>query len=112
MKKTQPVGPYTIAGYSLGSSIVLEIAKNFEVEGDKVSSIGAINSPPYIALLVSALNWSACLIIVSYFLGLIPEEHVSLIGPAMYDSSPDEVVDYILKVADPVQLDALKLDRA
>lgn len=49
---------------------------------------------------------------VWYFLGLIPEEYASLIGSAMYDSPPDEVVDHILKVADPAQLSALKLDKA
>ena len=48
---------------------------------------------------------------VSYFLGLIPEEHASLIGPAIYDSPPDEVDDHILKVADPVKIGALKLDK-
>ena len=30
----------------------------------------------------------------------------------MYDSPPDDVVDHILRVADPVQLSALKLDKA
>lgn len=112
MKKTQPDGPYAIAGYSLGSSVAFEITKIFEAQGDKVSFLGAIDSPPHIAPLVSSLNWSACLIMVSYFLGLIPEEHASLIGPAMYDSPPDEVVDHVLKVADPARLSALKLDKA
>ena len=112
MKKTQPHGPYAIAGYSLGSSVAFEITKIFEAQGDEVSFIGAIDSPPHIAPLVSSLNWSACLIMVSYFLGLIPEEHASLIGPAMYDSPPDEVIDHILQIADPNQLSALKLDKA
>ena len=112
MKRTQPHGPYAVAGYSLGSSVAFEVAKLFEAQGDKVSFIGAIDSPPHIAPLISSLDWSACLIMVSYFLGLIPEEPASLIGPVMYDSPPNELVDHILKVADPVQLDALKLDKA
>ena len=49
---------------------------------------------------------------VSYFLTLIPEEHASAVGSAMYNSPPDDVVDYILQVADPARLEALKLDRA
>ena len=112
MKKTQPHGPYAIAGYSLGSSVAFEMTKIFEAQGDEVSFVGAIDSPPHIAPLVSSLNWSACLIMVSYFLGLIPEEQATLIGPAMYDSPPDEVLDHILQVADPDQLGALKLDKA
>ena len=112
MKEAQPHGPYAIAGYSLGSTIAFEIAKIFEAQGDKVSFIGAIDSPPHIAPLISSLDWSACLVMVSYFLGLIPEEPASLIGPTMYDSPPDELIDHVLKIADPVQLDALKLDKA
>ncbi len=112
MKKTQPHGPYAIAGYSLGSSVAFEITKIFEAQGDKVAFVGAIDSPPHIAPLVRSLNWSACLIMVSFFLGLIPEEHASVIGPPMYNSPPDEVIDHILKVADPTQLNALKLDKA
>lgn len=112
MKRTQPDGPYAIAGYSLGSSVAFEVTKIFEARGDKVSFVGAFDSPPHIAPLVGSLNWSACLIMVSYFLGLIPEEYASVIGPAMYDSPPDEVIDHILKVADPAQLNALKLDKA
>ena len=88
------------------------MTKIFEAQGDEVSFVGAIDSPPHIAPLVSSLNWSACLIMVSYFLGLIPEEQASLIGPAMYDSPPDEVLDHILQVADPDQLGALKFDKA
>lgn len=112
MKKTQPHGPYAIAGYSLGSSVAFEIAKIFEAHGDTVPFVGAIDSPPRIAPLVRSLNWSACLIMVSYFLALIPEDHAADIGPAMYDAPPDDVVDHILKVADPAQLKALQLDKA
>ena len=112
IKKTQPHGPYAIAGYSLGSSVAFEIAKILEGQGDKVAFIGAIDSPPHIAPLVKPLNWSACLIMVSFFLGLIPEEHASAIGPLMYKSPPHEVIDHILKVADAAQLNALKLDKA
>ena len=111
IKRTQPEGPYAVAGYSLGSSVAFEISKILEAQGDEVPLIAVFDSPPHIAPLVQPLNWSACLIMISYFLGIIPEEHATAVGPVLYESSQDEVIDHILSVADQRQLNALKLDR-
>lgn len=44
IKKTQPKGPYALAGYSFGSILTWEIAKRMTAEGDEVKFLGTFVS--------------------------------------------------------------------
>ncbi|OTB05023.1 hypothetical protein M426DRAFT_73145 [Hypoxylon sp. CI-4A] len=112
VKRTQPEGPYAIAGYSLGSSIAFEVAKLLVANGDEVRFVGALDSPPHIAPLVGNLTWSAALVMVSFFLELIPEKYSNDIIPRLWNEPPDSALNFILENADPARLDVLQLDRA
>ncbi|KAH7906570.1 atromentin synthetase, partial [Hygrophoropsis aurantiaca] len=49
VKRTQPVGPYAIAGYSYGGVVAFEVAKRLEAMGEEVKLTGLVNIPPHIA---------------------------------------------------------------
>ncbi|KAI0138095.1 acetyl-CoA synthetase-like protein [Hypoxylon sp. NC0597] len=112
IKRVQPEGPYAIAGYSLGSSVAFEVAKMLIADGGDVRFVGALDSPPHIAPLVGTLTWSAALVMVSFFLGLIPERYSNEVIPRLWNEPEDAALEFIFSNADPARLDALQLDRA
>ncbi|KAI1212600.1 acetyl-CoA synthetase-like protein [Annulohypoxylon truncatum] len=111
IKRTQPEGPYAIAGYSLGSSVAFEVAKLLIANGDEVRFVGALDSPPDIAPLVGNLTWSAALVMVSFFLGLIPERYSNEVIPRLWNEAPDVALEFIMSNAEPARLEELQLDR-
>ncbi|KAK9679061.1 nonribosomal peptide synthetase [Basidiobolus ranarum] len=48
IRKTQPEGPYVVAGYSHGGVVVYEIAKRLEAQNQRVAFVGLVNIPPHI----------------------------------------------------------------
>jgi amino acid adenylation domain-containing protein len=46
IRKTQPVGPYSIAGYSAGGIVALAIAQALHAGGEKTDFVGLIDSTP------------------------------------------------------------------
>ncbi|KAI0473127.1 acetyl-CoA synthetase-like protein [Xylariaceae sp. FL0804] len=113
VKRTQPCGPYAVAGYSLGSTLAFELARRLLAAGDEVRFVGALDSPPHIAGLVGGLTWSACLVMVGFFLGLLPDERRSNeLVPRLWHADRCEALDLVLARADPARLAALGLDRA
>jgi thioesterase domain-containing protein len=111
IRRTQPQGPYAIAGYSLGSSIAFEIAKLLEADGQRIAFLGVLDSPPHIAPLVGQLTWSAGLVMVSFFYELIPERYANDIIPQLWHAEPAAALDFIMANSDPKRLKALALDR-
>ena len=75
--KHQPVGPYALAGYSLGSTVGFEVAKRSEKEGQEVAFLGLLDSPPYMRQLIEHLDWAAVLLNVAYFVEFISEGQVN-----------------------------------
>ena len=112
VKRVQPQGPYAIAGYSLGTTVGFEVAKRLEAAGNEVALLAAIDSPPHPAPIVRPLDWATGAVLVSYFLDLIAEESVHPTILAVADSSRDDVVAHLLRVARPAQREALHLDAA
>jgi thioesterase domain-containing protein/acyl carrier protein len=47
MRTVQPVGPYCLAGWSLGGLIVFEMARQLEEEGEGVEALVLIDSDPF-----------------------------------------------------------------
>ncbi|RAL13189.1 nonribosomal peptide synthetase TdiA [Aspergillus homomorphus CBS 101889] len=111
MKRTQPSGPYALAGYSLGSSIAFEIAKHLESTGEEVRFLGALDGPPDIAPLVGQLTWTEALVMIGYFYELISEARCVVLMPELRDVDPEVALDVILGEGDTARLRALRLDR-
>lgn len=74
LKKQQPRGPYAIAGYSYGSMLAFEISKILETNGDTVQFLGSFNLPPHIKDRMRMLDWTAGLLHIAHFCGIITEQ--------------------------------------
>ncbi|KAL9094202.1 MAG: hypothetical protein Q9165_003617 [Trypethelium subeluteriae] len=110
LKLVQPVGPYAITGYSLGTTVAFEIAKRLEENGDHVAFCAALDSPPHVVPLVKDLDWTDAAVLVSYFLGLIFQDDVSPLSQRFRGLSRIDVVKGILDVSRSEQRATLRLD--
>jgi thioesterase domain-containing protein len=111
IKKTQPEGPYALAGYSLGSMLATEITKLLEARGDEVKFLGVLNLPPHIKWRMRQLDWVTVLLHLSYFLDLMTEEHAHEINADMHLLTRDQVLDHILENAPQYRLDEMDLSK-
>lgn len=111
VKKTQPKGPYAIAGYSFGAMLVFEVIKRLEANGDEVKFFGSFNLPPHIKDRMRQLDFIEVVSHLSYFLGLMTEEHSVAVGPMLHQYSKQQVLDYIVELAPPKRLAELGLDQ-
>ena len=111
IKKTQPKGPYAIAGYSFGAMLVFEVIKRLEENGDEVKFFGSFNLPPHIKDRMRELDFIEVVSHLSYFLGLMTEEHSVKVGPMLHQYSKQQVLDYIVELAPPKRLAELGLDQ-
>ena len=99
----QLIGPYALAGYWYGTMLTFEIAKVLEADGDEVRFLGSFNLPPHIKSRMEQLNWTQCLLHLSYFLGLITDQHAESVGKKLQTQSKQEVLSYITVRADPMR---------
>ena len=111
IKKTQPNGPYAIAGYSFGAMLVFEVIKRLEANGDKVKFFGSFNLPPHIKERMRQLDFIEVVSHLSYFLGLISEEHSTKVTPMLHQYSHQQVLNYLIEVAPPKRLQELGMDQ-
>lgn len=111
IKRKQPKGPYAIAGYSFGAMLAFEISKVLESQNDEVRFLGSFNLPPHIKHRMKQLDWVEVALNLSYFLGLMTEEHAHEISPDMHKLSNDEVLKQILHTAPQSRLTELSLDK-
>ncbi|KAI9566632.1 Alpha/Beta hydrolase protein [Boletus coccyginus] len=110
-KRTQPHGPYAIAGYSYGGVVAFEVAKPWPM-GDEVKfppKKGLINIPPHIADRTHEIDWTGCTLHLSYFLGLVSKQDVNDLAPALnidavWELSPEHLLE--------LQLTFERLDRS
>jgi len=104
----RPHGPYAIAGYSLGSAIAFEIAKELEARGERVAFLGCVDWYPCFDPAPLTFNMAAGLAIV---LGLITAEQYQQINDEFGTASPDaEVCKRALDMADPRRLAELDMN--
>ncbi|KAI6037492.1 atromentin synthetase [Pisolithus marmoratus] len=109
VKRTQPKGPYAIAGYSYGGVVAYEVAKRLEAMGDEVKFTGLINIPPHIADRMHEIDWTSGMLNLSYFLGLVTKQDaVDLTNPLRRLSRKDQL-DLIWKLSPPERLVELQL---
>jgi thioesterase domain-containing protein len=71
IRRTQPSGPYAVAGYSYGGAVAFEIAKRLEADGDKVDFVGVFNLPPRISDRMNEITFTDGAINLALFLELI-----------------------------------------
>jgi len=90
IKKHQPHGPYAIAGYSFGSMVAFETAKLLEAAKPdarsaqpEVAFLGCLNLPPHIKFRMRQFDWIQCLLHLSFFLSLVPEEAAHALEPEL-----------------------------
>lgn len=111
IKKSQPQGPYAIAGYSFGAMLVFEVIKRLEANGDEVKFFGSFNLPPHIKDRMRELDFIEVVSHLSYFLGLMTEEHSVKVAPMLHQYSRQQVLDYIIELAPPQRLIDLGMDQ-
>ncbi|GIZ42207.1 hypothetical protein CKM354_000548500 [Cercospora kikuchii] len=104
IKKQQPHGPYTLAGYSYGAMLAFETAKrlNNDGNGDQVEFLASFNLPPHIKFRMRQLDWRACALHLGHFLGLLHDPDLddspggtvstdhALAVKAIFDNAPQQ----------------------
>ncbi|KAL6712850.1 hypothetical protein ACLMJK_009562 [Lecanora helva] len=110
IKKTQPDGPYAIAGYSYGTMLAFETAKILESNGDSVRFLGSFNLPPHIKDRMNQLVWSECLLHLSYFLDIISETAAAELSVPLQPLSKEEALATVMKFANPARTAELSLN--
>ena len=92
LKKQQPHGPYAIAGYSYGSMLAFEIAKILEASNETVQFLGSFNLPPHIKDRMRLLDWTAGLLHIAHFCGIITEQRSEeLVNELREHPQPEQV---------------------
>ncbi|KAK9762437.1 hypothetical protein K7432_011823 [Basidiobolus ranarum] len=111
IRKTQPEGPYAVAGYSYGGVVAYEIAKRLEAQNQRVAFVGLVNIPPHIKPRMLELNWTEGFLNLSYFLDLITKEEAKKVSPHLHTLTRAEQINYVWLKASPDRIKELEIDR-
>ena len=112
MKAYQPHGPYAIAGYCYGAMLAYETARLLERNGDEVRFVGSFDLPPHIKWRMRQLDWTACMLHLAFFLGLLEEDYAVALTPEMRLLPPEQAVQRVLALADQQRWRELALSAA
>ncbi|MDI1490447.1 MAG: putative NRPS-like protein biosynthetic cluster [Ramalina farinacea] len=112
LKKQQPDGPYALAGYSYGSMLAFEIAKILEANGDTVQFLGSLNLPPHIKDRMQMLDWTAGLLHIAHFTGIITEHRSEELVEELRGLSQERQVAKLLAESDQQRCAELALTHA
>ncbi|PYI29051.1 putative polyketide synthase PksJ [Aspergillus indologenus CBS 114.80] len=96
MKAQQPEGPYALAGYSYGSMIAFEVSKMLEANGDQVRFLGCFNLPPHIQDRMRTLDWTAGVLHIAHFCGVLTEQQAEAMADDLRALTPAEQVSRVL----------------
>lgn len=111
IKRTQPQGPYALAGYSYGCMLAFETSKLLEANGDEVGFLGSFNLPPHIKFRMRQLDYIEVLLNLSYFLDLITDDYAHEISPDMHKLSHSDVLDFVISKSRPGRMAEMALDK-
>ena len=106
--KTQPIGPYAIAGYSYGTMLAFETTKILENNGDEVRFLGSFNLP-HIKDRINQLIWSECLLHLSCFLDIITEKKASELSAPLHPLNKKGALAKVVDIANPTRMAELSL---
>ncbi|WP_433859733.1 AMP-binding protein [Streptomyces kronopolitis] len=74
IQEKQPHGPYALAGYSSGGIVAFAIARELQARGEQVAFLGCIDFPPALQPLLTGLDFSVTVSVLSHFLGFLSKE--------------------------------------
>lgn len=111
IKQVQPQGPYAIAGYSFGSMLAFEITKKLNAQGDDVAFLGVFNLLPYIKERMRQLDWTNCLLHLSYFLDFFGEEYAHSLHPILKHQTREQALQHVLEIVPKSRMKELGLDK-
>ncbi|KAG2143360.1 atromentin synthetase [Suillus cothurnatus] len=108
IRRTQPAGPYAIAGYCYGGLMAFEVVKRLEAMGEEVRFLGLVNVPPYIAQHMQNIEL-ICTLNVSFFLGLLSKQDSESMAPTFKPLTQKERLEIVWKMSPPERLAELQL---
>jgi thioesterase domain-containing protein len=111
IKRVQPKGPYAIGGYSFGSMYAFEITKILNSNNDEVKMLAALNLPPHIKFRMRQLDWTACLLHLSYFLDFLPEKEAHAVHPELTKHDREYCLNWMVNRAPKERMNELALDK-
>ena len=71
IQRTQPEGPYVLAGYSYGGVVAYETGRLLEQRGNDVDFLAMLNIPPHIQERMTQLHWKEGLLNLGWFLDIV-----------------------------------------
>ncbi|CZS94167.1 related to long-chain-fatty-acid CoA ligase FAA2 [Rhynchosporium agropyri] len=104
IKKTQPEGPYAIAGYAYGAVPAFEITKRMALQDDEIKFLGVFDQQPFSKDRVKKYDWYRVVLLLASFVGLFEEAYAISYLPEARDSSPEETLAHIAGLADQSRL--------
>jgi thioesterase domain-containing protein len=110
IRRTQPHGPYAVAGYSYGGAVAFEIAKVLEAQGERVAFVGIFNLPPHISGRMNEITFTDGALNLALFLSLIAADDVAELRERLAPLSEEEQLAYLVRQAPPRRLTELDLD--
>ncbi|MEU2723885.1 non-ribosomal peptide synthetase [Streptomyces smyrnaeus] len=110
IRRTQPTGPYAVAGYSYGGAVAFEIAKRLEADGDRVGFVGVFNLPPHISGRMNEISFTDGAINLALFLELISAADVERLTTTLRALPEAEQLAYLVDQAPKRRLTELDLN--
>ncbi|KRV50205.1 peptide synthetase [Wenjunlia vitaminophila] len=109
IRRTQPSGPYAVAGYSYGGAVAFEIAKRLEADGDEVGFVGIFNLPPRIADRMNEITFTDGAINLALFLELIDAADIEELTATLRNLPEADQLAHLIRHAPKRRLTELDL---
>ncbi|WP_447035403.1 alpha/beta fold hydrolase [Streptomyces sp. DSM 118878] len=109
IRRTQPTGPYAVAGYSYGAAVAFEIAKRLEAAGGEVKFVGVFNLPPSISDRMNEITFTDGAINLALFLELIDPADIEGLTAKLAPLPEAEQLSYLIDQAPRRRLTELDL---
>ncbi|WP_282794462.1 non-ribosomal peptide synthetase [Streptomyces sp. CC224B] len=109
VRRTQPRGPYAVAGYSYGGAVAFEIARRLEADGDDVAFVGVFNLPPHISGRMHEITFTDGAINLALFLELIGPADVERLTATLRPLPEADQLAFLVEQAPPRRLTELDL---
>ncbi|WP_346177769.1 non-ribosomal peptide synthetase [Streptomyces cuspidosporus] len=109
IRRTQPSGPYAVAGYSYGAAVAFEIAKRLEADGEAVEFVGVFNLPPRISGRMNEITFTDGAINLALFLELIDAADIGELTSTLRPLPEADQLAYLIDHAPKRRLTELDL---
>ena len=89
--------------------LAFEVAKSLEGRGDRVPFLGCFNLPPHIKSRMMQLDWTNCLVNLTYFLDLTTEQQAHQLAPLLRMMAKPQAIAHVLAMASSTRVSELSL---